>query len=345
MKWFYSFFICFAVLLLSCNEATDPNLIVKENVYKVPQGFPPIPYPANNELTESKVILGRFLFYEKLLSRDNDIPSCSHCMKQENAFCDNVQLSLGIDDLAEYRNTMSLTNSAYRKNLFWDGRGAAIESPAYRSIFLPQILGADTNVVNRRLREHPFYPALFKKAFGDDAIPSCYLASKAIASFVRTFVSGNSRYDQYLRGEKYILNASEKRGMNLFFSSRTSCSQCHSGFLFTNGNFHSTGIVTHYFDRGRWIVTGDNADRGKFITPTLRNIEVTAPYMHDGSVPTLEKVIEHYNRGGKAFINKDTLIRPLNLNSQEQKDLVAFLKTLTDHTFLNDRRFGNPHKN
>ena len=240
---------------------------------------------------------------------------------------------------------MSLANAAYRNTLFWDGRGTAIEQPAYRSIFLFAIFGSDTNVVNQKLQASPMYQSMFKKAFGENAVPSSFLASQAIATFVRTFVSANSRYDQYLLGKKDALNESEKRGMELFFSERTRCSVCHSGFLFTDLSFHNTGVNTHYFDRGRFLITGIQSDRGKFLTPTLRNIELTAPYMHDGQLLTLEAIIEHYNSGGKPFINKDTLMRPLFLTDTEKQDLINFLKSLTDWELINNPKFKNPHLN
>ncbi len=336
--------ILLMIFIISCSETNSPHK-TEEPFLVIPEHFPELPIPADNPITREKVELGRMLFYEKLLSNDKTIPSCSHCMKQEHAFSDNTPVSLGNKNLPESRNTMSLANVAYREKLFWDGRGKAIEAPAYRSMFLPRILGADTNEIVKRLESHPTYPLLFKKAFGTNAKPSAYLISKAIACFVRTLISGNSRYDKYLRGDSNALNISEKRGMQLFFSERTNCSKCHSGLFFTDLDFHNTGITTHYFDRGRYLITGENKDRGKFITPTLRNIEVTAPYMHDGSFPTLEKVIEHYNQGGKPFINKDTLIKPLGLTSEEIKDLIAFLKSLTDWEFIHNKKFSNPLSN
>jgi cytochrome c peroxidase len=253
-------------------------------------------------------------------------------MKQEYSFSDKTRISHGVDCEPETRNTMVLVNVAYRKNLFWDGRGSAIESPAYRSLWLPQILGADTNEIVKRLIAHPKYPMMFKKAFGNDAKPSAYLISKAIATFVRVLISGNSSFDRYIRGDLNALSDAQKRGVNLFFSDRTNCSKCHSGIFFTDNNFHATGASSHYFD---W---------GKFITPQLRNVEVTAPYMHEGILPTLESVIDHYNAGGRfnSLFNKDTLIKPLGLSQQEKSDIIEFLKSLTDREFLNNPAFANP---
>jgi cytochrome c peroxidase len=330
------------VFIYSCAKFGNGNYSSNIDYTLVPEGFPPIPFPEDNPYSPEKVELGRRLFYEKLLSKDSTISSCSHCMEHPRAFSDDIPMSRGFQNEPEFRNAMSLVNVAYRKSLFWDGRGKRIEEPAYRSLWLPMILGADTNEIQVRLENHPPYPKLFEEAFGSDAKPTARLISKAIATFVRTFISGNSPYDQYIRGNKEALNESEIRGMNLFFSERTRCAVCHTPPFFIDGKLHNTGMNTHYFDRGLFFLTGKNEDRGLFITPTLRNIEVTAPYMHDGTLNTLIDVIDHYNHGGKKFINKDTLMRPLNLNYREKADLIAFLKALTDEEFLNDPRFSKP---
>jgi cytochrome c peroxidase len=339
-----SILILFTIfIIIGCTEPTNNSQKTEVIDYlKVPPGFPAIPYPADNPITGAKVELGRRLFYEKLLSRDTTMPSCSHCMKRENSFTDNRKISIGFGEEPEYRNTMCLINVAYRKNLFWDGRGSSIESPAYRSIFLKYILGSDTNEIAKRLANHPLYPKLFKDAFGDDTKPSAFLASRAIACFVRTFISGNSRYDQFVNGDTTALTEQEKKGRELFFSNKTRCSVCHSGIFFTDGNYHSTGVTYHYFDWGRYYVTLDNNDRGKFITPTLRNLKYSAPYMHDGTFETLDVVLEHYNSGGKPWPLKDTLIRPLKLSLEERKAIIAFLLSLSDESFIKDKRFDKP---
>lgn len=331
----------FLSIISGCSENVIENK-KNEALLVIPEGFPPVPFPEDNPYNEAKAELGRMLFYEKRLSRNDLIPSCSHCMKQANGFSDCTPISLGYGNEPEIRNTMALSNVAYRKALFWDGRGKRIEQPAYRSLFLPYILNGDTNEIEKKLKDDPVYPALFKKAFGDSAEPKAYLIGRAIATFVRTLISGNSAYDRYLRGDKKAMNESQIRGMNLFFSDRVNCSKCHSGFMFTDETFHNTGIVTHYFERGRYYITNELSDIGKFITPTLRNVEVNAPYMHNGEISTLEEVIEHYNSGGKEFINKDTLMKPLNLSQQEKQDLLNFLKALTDWEFINNPKFSNP---
>jgi cytochrome c peroxidase len=338
-----SLIIILTMSFSSCTETgTENSGSIGEELFEVPLGFPRVIFPEDNPYNPIKAELGRRLFYEKRLSKNNLMPSCSHCMKQSHGFSDCSPVSLGYGGDPETRNTMSLANVAYRKALFWDGRGKRIEQPAYRSLFLPYILNGDTNEIEKKLKADPIYPELFRRAFGENAEPKAYLIGKAIATFVRTLISGNSAYDKYIRGDKKALTESQIRGMKLFFSDRTNCSKCHSGFMFTDEKFHNTAVVTHYFDRGRYYITKEFSDIGKFITPTLRNVEVNPPYMHNGELHTLEEVIEHYNRGGKLFINKDTLIRPLDLSYQEKTDLINFLKALTDWEFIKNPKFAKP---
>ncbi len=335
--------LLFSINLFGCKDSSISESSTNEKDYsKTPPGFPPITFPQDNPYSKAKFELGRRLFYDKILVRDSSFKSCSHCLKQPNNFQDIVPNSLGHLNIPEPRNTMSLTNVAYFDKIFWDGRGNRIEQPAYRSLFLPYIFGTDTNELQRRLENHHLYPRLFKEAFGENARPSAWLVSQAISTFVRCLVSGNSAYDRYIRGDTNALTESQKRGMRLFFSERTRCSVCHSGFLFTDLQFHNTGTSMFYADWGRYYVTKDYKDRYKFITPSLRNVEVSAPYLHDGTYKTLEEVIENYNRGGYPFLNKDTLLKPLILSKQEKEDLINFLKALTDWEFLTNPDFAEP---
>ncbi|MGB9770773.1 MAG: cytochrome-c peroxidase [Candidatus Kapaibacteriota bacterium] len=336
-------FICINYLFQGCSESAEVNQATTQKDYsKPPEGFPPIPFPPDNPYSRAKFVLGRRLFYEKILVKDSSFKSCSHCLKQAHNFQDNVPNSLGFNRIPEPRNTMSLTNVAYFDKIFWDGRGKRVEQTAYRSLFLPYIFAIDTNELQSRLENHPIYPKLFKEAFGENAKPTAWNVALAISTFVRCLVSGNSPYDKFVRGDSNALTESQKRGMKLFFSDRTKCSVCHSGFLFTDLQFHNTGTTQHYFDFGRYYVTGKICDRNKFLTPSLRNVEVSAPYLHDGTYRTLEDVIENYNRGGLPAINKDTLIKPLHLTKQEKEDLINFLKALTDWEFLTNPDFAEP---
>ncbi len=334
-------FIIFA-FTQSCEESSINEKPKDTSYLQVPEDFPPPPFPDDNPYSDAKFELGRMLFYEPLLTHNNEMKSCSHCLKQEFAFCDNQAQSRNFMYEPENRSTMTLANVVYRDKLFWDGRGYRVEQPAYRSLFLKPIFASDTNDIERKLKDHATYPDMFKKAFGEDAEPTSFLASQAISTFVRCFISGNSAYDKYIRGDKNAMTESAVRGMDIFFSDRARCSVCHSGFMFTDMDFHNTGVNTHYFDFGRFYVTNKDEDFGKFLTPTLRNVEVTSPYTHDGELYTLEEVIHNYDLGGNYFYNKDTLMRPLNLTKQESADLIEFLKSLTDHEFLNDERFKKP---
>lgn len=339
-------FIALLLLILgSCDsKVSEPdNNDKKTGTYlSVPRHFPEPEFPEDNPYSDEKFELGRYLFYDPSMSPDGSIASCSHCMKQEHNFGDNTPVSIGFSLQPQDRNTMNLTNSVFRKFKFWDGRGSKIESPAYRSFFLKNVFGSDTNVINDRLRKSELYVKMFESAFGQGTEPSVHLASLAIATFVRTLISGNSAYDRFLNGDEKAMSQDAKNGMKLFTSERTNCSACHSGLMFTDDMFHNTGVMTHYFDFGRFYVSNNYMDRGKFLTPSLRNCEVSAPYMHSGELMTLDEVIEHYNRGGRPFIHKDTLLKPLNLSADEKQQLVAFLESLTDWEFIRNKKFSNP---
>lgn len=188
----------------------------------------------------------------------------------------------------------------------------------------------------RRLSSDASYVEMFAEAFGTGPSPGAL--TKSIAAFMRTLVSGDSRHDRFVRGETGALSASEQRGMQLFFSERAECFHCHVGFNLTNNGFHNNGTRPDDPDLGREAVTERPADRGKFKVPSLRNVAVTAPYMHDGSLLTLEEVIEHYDRGGQGHPNTDPTIHPLRLTAEEKADLAAFLRALTDEAFLTDPR-------
>jgi len=341
----YILIILLSLFAISCSQNTSNKYEIAENEYlNVPSHFPAPNFPQSNPYTKEKAELGRYLFYEPLLVKDTSFPSCSHCMYQDAAFSNNVQLARGYKNFAEPRNNMTLVNSAYRDIYFWDGRGKSIEATAYRSMTLQYIFASDTNEIVKRLENSLIYPKLFQKAYGANTKISAYLISQALATFVRTLISGNSKYDKYINGDINAMNEEEIAGMKLFNSEKTRCSVCHSGIFFSDMKPHNTGVVTHYFDKGHFWVTGKREHRGTFITPTLRNIAQTAPYMHLGDLKTLDEVLHHYNNGGSNYQMKDTLIRPLHLTNKEIKSLKAFLLSLTDEEFLNNKKFSNPHK-
>ena len=328
--------ILFLLLALACQpEAVNP---VDESPYglDVPAGFPYPGVPEDNELTDARVALGKRLFYDPILSEDSTL-SCASCHKQALAFADDVPVSPGVQGRLGFRNAPTLANVAYLERLNKDGGVVKLD-------LQPVVPIEDHNEMNlllqeavRRLNEHPGYPGDFLRAYGKEASP--FTLTRALASFMRTLISGSSRYDQYVNGSESTLQEAELRGMDLFFSEKAGCANCHHGFNFTDNSFRNNGLYETYQDPGRQRITLDAEDEGKFRVPTLRNIALTAPYMHDGSLPTLEAVVEHYNSGGSAHPNKDTLLRPLQLSDIEKADLIAFLRALTDNAFITNPAF------
>lgn len=295
----------------------------------IPKGFPELSIPADNELTNEKIELGKKLFFEKLLSRDSSI-SCASCHKPELAFTDGLKNPKGIKDRLVSRNTPTLTNIAYNKNFLRDGVNPTLEAQALVPIHEKNEFDFHILLAAERLKKEPSYVQLFEKAYG--GVPSPSLIVKSIASFERTLISGNSRYDQYIyQNKKYSLSSSEIKGLNLF--NKLNCVSCHNGFNFSNGEIVNNGIYENYDDVGKMRVTNQEKDNGCFKVPTLRNIALTAPYMHDGSFETLGDVIDHYSKGGKNNINKHPSISPFVITKSEKENLISFLKTLTDSSF------------
>lgn len=315
------------------NPANEPSPAVVE----VPSGFPPMPVPPDNTLTPERVRLGKRLFFDTRLSRTGDV-ACGTCHLQSNAFADPRQFSSGVDGKVGNRNAPALINMAWNTSFFWDGGVPTLEQQAIAPIINPLEMDMTLQGVVERVRTDALYVEMFNEAYGSDPKPEW--VTKAIASFVRTMVSGNSRYDRFNRGDSSAMNASERRGMNIFFGEKAECFHCHVGFNLTNNTFQNNGLYMTYADSGRARVTERASDLGKFKVPTLRNVEVTAPYMHDGSLTTLEDVVDHYAGGGKGHPNQSSTIHRFDLTDEERADLIAFLKSLTDHTFLNDPRFN-----
>ncbi len=334
--------ILFSLLAVGCQRETghgervSPMDLKPYDLY-LPNGFPMPDFPDDNELTKARVALGKKLFYDPILSRDSSL-SCASCHKPALAFADNVAISPGVEGRLGLRNSPTLGNVAYLTLINKDGGVPKLD-------FQPLVPIEDENemdlhplVAAERLNAHPDYPVLFLKAYDRDAHP--FTITRALGAFMRILISGNSPYDQYTyQGNESALSAAQVRGKDLFFSERLSCGNCHTGFNFTNNQFENNGLYEDYEDDGRQRVTGLPEDDGKFRIPTLRNIEKTAPYMHDGSLSTLEAVVDHYNAGGSGHHNKSPLIKPLNLSAQEQSDLIAFLKSLTDESFLTNPEF------
>ena len=325
-----TFLLCALVLLLhfSCKKSFELEL---------PMGFEPPTYPKDNELTAARVALGKKLFYDPLLSRDSSI-SCNSCHKQEFAFADPRPISPGVDGRMGKRNAMSLVNVAYGKRMNRDGGVPKLDLQAIVPIETEEEMDFTAQQIAERLVQLPEYEALFTEAYGRG--PDAFTITRALGAFQRTLISGNAPYDQYMfQGNNRALSESAIRGEALFSSQRLQCSSCHSGFNFSSGEFANNGLYSEYADQGRRDVTLADEDIGVFKIPTLRNIAVSAPYMHDGSLNTLEEVIEHYNQGGKNHPNKDEKIKPLNLNAKEKEDLLHFLEALTDQSFVTNPDF------
>ena len=319
-----------AALLSSCSvDPAEPSPYI--NAIDVPPGFPQQQYPADNVPNEDRITLGRILFYSPMMSHDSDV-ACVNCHYPGMSFTGRESISAGTQGRLGTRNAPSLANVGYKPHFLMEGAVPTLEMQVLVPVQEHNEFGMNMLDVIDRFKDDKVVQTLSMRAYGRPF--DAFVLTRAIASFERTFVSGRSRADN---GE---LNASETRGKELFFSSRTSCSSCHGGFLYTSNDFANNGAYMSYSDPGRARLTGKDSDKAVFAIPSLRNVEVTAPYMHNGQMATLSEVIEHYNRGGYNHPNKSKLIRPLGLSQNECKDLEAFLISLTDRKFLYNPRFS-----
>ena len=317
-------FLLVSVVVVGC-EILGPEERVRVPI-DVPVGFEPLPVPDHNPLTPGKVALGERLFFDPILSRDQTI-SCGTCHLPEMAFTDGVPLSIGIEDRLGIRNSPSLVNVAYQRLLFWDGGALTLENQVFAPLQDHNEMDAQLDNILERLNTEPAYKEEFENVFGEEA--SLRSLTQALAAFQRTIRSGGSRYDRFLEGDQHALSASQQRGLQLF-EGKANCTTCHAGFLLTNQAFENNGLAVVHADSGRARVTLLPDDYGKFKVPSLRNVALTAPYMHDGRISSLEDVIAHYNHGGTDTVRRHEVIRPLKLSDQEQADLVSFLNALTD---------------
>jgi cytochrome c peroxidase len=294
---------------------------------KPPLGLPPFSWPANNPYSAAKVELGRLLYYDTRLSADDSV-SCASCHSPDFAFTDGAAVSTGIKKQKGGRSAPTVINRAYSLAQFWDGRAATLEDQAKGPMQNPIEMGNTHVAIVSRLKAIPGYRPLFAKAFGSEDI-DIDRAAMAIASFERTVLSGNAPFDRYKRGVKTAMTPAQVRGMDVFVN-KAKCDSCHEGANFTLNMYANIGVGMDkpQPDEGRFAVTKDPRDWGTFKTPTLREIARTAPYMHDGSLATLDEVVEFYNKGGIKNKNLDDRIKPLHLTDQEKKDLVEFLKAL-----------------
>jgi len=378
--------LCVAVGLAACGggetTVTDPTSSAPPPggvVLELPAHFPPPRTPDDNPLTAAKVELGRFLFYDKRLS-GNGRQSCASCHRPELAFSDGRPTSIGSTGEPHPRNAQSLANVTYNATLTWANPAlVSLEAQLLVPLFGTNPVEMGLNEANQaevmqRLRDDPVYVARFAAAFAQDADPFGWgNVGKAISSFQRTLISGRSRFDQYRQGQA-ALNDAEERGRVLFFGEKAECFHCHGSFNlndqivhagsrpgFVETPFHNTGLYNidgkggfPAPNRGLFESSFQPADMGRFRAPSLRNVGVTAPYMHDGSIGTLPEVLDFYAAGGRHVSSgplagdgranpfKSGLVALIRLSEQDKADLVAFLQTLTDADFLNDPKHADP---
>jgi cytochrome c peroxidase len=304
---------------------------------EAPLGLPPVPIPLNNPVTVEGVALGRRLFYEKKLSRDNTL-ACASCHNPLLGFTDGQKHSTGVGGKIGTRNAPTVINAAYFPSQFWDGRASSLEDQADKPIANPIEMGQGHDVWVAKLDADPVYKAEFQKAFGPGPATIGKVTS-ALASFERTIISGNSPFDRYqYGGDKKALSPAAVRGLAIFRDpKRGNCTACHTigekYALFSDGKFHNIGVGVsgegELTDLGRYNETKVESDKGAFKTPTLRNVAKTAPYMHDGSDKTLKAVVDFYAGGGNSnpYLDKD--IKEIKLSGRDRADLVEFLESLT----------------
>ncbi len=340
--WLVTFLIGLITLAESCGSnhvsatAVNPtNETPIGAVVKIdpPLGLPPVPVPANNPETLETIALGRKLFYDKKLSRDNSV-ACASCHNPALGFSDGRRNSLGVGT----RNAPTVVNAAYAPLQFWDGRAPSLEAQAAGPIANPVEMDQAHDIWISNLYSDPAYKNAFWKAFGPGPA-TLGKVEKALASYERTLISGDSPFDRYeYGGDKKALNAAAIRGLHVFLDPKKgNCAACHTiggkYALFTDGKFHNTGagvdgegVLT---DVGRYLETRQERDRGAFKTPTLRNVALSAPYMHDGSLKTLKDVVDFYAGNGNSNPDLDPQMKVIKLSGQDRADLVEFLKSLT----------------
>jgi cytochrome c peroxidase len=351
-------------------QARDPKSESEQVGVTVPAGIPPELWayfiPKENRMTAAKVELGRQLFFDKALSADGTV-SCSTCHDPQRAFADGKAVAEGINGRRGTRNSPSLLNAMFNSGQFWDGRAATLEAQAILPLINPDEMGnASFSDVVKRLQAVPQYLRQFRDVFGGDL--SIENVGRAIAAYERTLLAGNSSFDRFVGGDRDAMSSSAQRGLSIF-RGRASCARCHtinSSFpFFSDQNYRNTGVATaapsfnllarravqvlreknsisHIqelgreeggSELGRFLVSGHTLDIGSFRTPSLRNVELTAPYFHNGTAATLREVVQFYMKGGGDDPRRDWELQPVSLNDSEQEDLIEFLKSLTsdDH--------------
>jgi cytochrome c peroxidase len=308
--------VCVGAAVLSANSTRRLPVPLGLDLY--------VPAPSENPITPEKLALGRRLFFDRRLSGDRRT-SCATCHQPSRAFTDGRVVSVGVHGRRGRRNTPSLLNRAYGQRFFWDGRTTTLEGQVTMALQGRTDLDLPAADAATRLSTVREYVTAFRAAF-DEPVSARGIV-RALATFVRGQLSANSAYDRFAAGDRRALSSAAQRGLDLF-TGKANCWQCHAGSLFTDEGTHNTGVGPGR-DAGRFEFTRHPDDRGRFKTPSLRNVAVTAPYMHDGSLASLDAVVGFYDRGGGPNPHLDRLIRPLRLSSDERRSLVAFLDSLT----------------
>lgn len=350
-----------SLLLWSCNNDQDPDDLTNLNYTPseaypliIPKEFPALPEFPDNPMTKAGVLLGRHLFYDPILSLDSSI-SCSSCHQPALGFSDGRTFSPGVGGTIGNRNSMSLINVAYYTNgLFWDGRAKDLADQAKQPVENPVEMHENWSHVEEKLRRSTFYPGLFRNAFGigNKKEITKDLASKAIAQFERLIIAGgNSKYAKSLRGET-SLTVDEEDGKSMYLNNDprlpdAQCGHCHAPPLFQSNNYFNNGLdsvssLNQFTDKGRGAISNNSLDLGRFRATSLINIHLSAPYMHDGRLSSLDAVMEHYTKQVKIAPNLDPNVANLKISDRQAKQVLAFIKTLIDTSYLQNPDIFSP---
>lgn len=319
-KHIFLLFLLILVIGLRCSEEKADFVLGK------------IPFPKDNPITAEKIAFGKSLFFDKRLSKNNEL-ACASCHQPDKAFTDGLKKSQGVNGEIALRNAPSLFNASYFKSYMYDGEIKTLEEQVLVPIQDHMEMGSSMKEVIQKLSKDPKYMQLARSVFNREL--DAYVITRAISTYERSLISRNSRFDQFRAGGKGTLTTDEIAGW-LLFSEKLYCTKCHSRPDFTNYRVLSNGLYEDYgTDQGRYRINGLEKEKGTFKVPSLRNVSLTAPYMHDGSIQSLKEVILHYSKGGAAFSNKSPAIKPFKLTKLEISQLESFLKTLTDTSGAN----------
>lgn len=338
----FLYWACFSIcLFFSCTKEVEPPTATDRYEFRIPKHFPEPTYTLdNNPVTKEGFELGKALFYDPALSRDGSI-SCNNCHIQATAFADSPvhPLSVGIDNKLGIRNAPSLANMVFFPEYFWDGGVTHLDFVPINAIESDFELGETVESLISKLSKKEKYQSMFKEAFGTEEVTLPYMLY-ALSQFTNMMISADSKYDKYIRGEESFTSL-ETEGMTLF---KEKCASCHSGELFTDFSYRNNGLDDTFADKGRNRITSLKSDIGKFRVPSLRNVELTAPYMHNARFKTLEQVLDHYDNGMVYYETIDTSFVKdtglgIDLTEKEKKAIIEFLYTLTDYSFVQDTLF------